>query len=71
VMHRSNKQDDQERLDFYFLVNEWKGEPYLAEPEKSDHLDWFSAEAIPERTLENVKNTLRTYPSRLLSEVNW
>lgn len=71
VMHRSNKEDDQERLDFYFLVREWQGEPYLAEPEKSDHLGWFSATDIPEHTLGHVKSTLGKYESQLLSEINW
>jgi len=71
VMHRSNKEDDQERLDFYFLARKWRGEPYLAEPEKSDHLDWFSAAGVPDRTLEHVKSTLVKYESQLLSEVNW
>lgn len=71
VMHRSNKEDDQERLDFYFLVHEWQGEPHLAEPEKSDHLGWFSAGDIPLRTLEHVRGTLAKYASQLLSEINW
>lgn len=71
VMHRSNKEDDQERLDFYFLVQKWGGEPYLAEPEKSDHLDWFSIADIPEHTLEHVRDTLGKYEAQLLSEVNW
>ena len=71
VMHRSNKEDDQERLDFYFLTSEWEGEPYLAEPEKSDQLDWLSVSELPNHTLEHVRNTLRKYESQLLSEVNW
>lgn len=71
VMHRSNREDDQERLDFYFLASEWVGEPYLAEPEKSDHLDWLSVGELPEHTLEHVRSTLQKYESQLLSEVNW
>ena len=71
VMHRSNKEDDQERLDFYFLVTKWEGDPYLGEPEKSDHLDWFALTELPECTLENVRNTLKLFKGQLLSEVNW
>lgn len=71
VMHRSNKEDDQERLDFYFLIKQWKGEPHLGEPEKSDHLGWFAVSELPENTLENVKRALEAYPNQLLNEVNW
>jgi len=71
VMHRSDKEDDQERLDFYFLVNQWEGDPYLSEPEKSDRLDWFALNELPDHTLENVKNTLKLFKDQLLSEVNW
>jgi len=71
VMHRSDKEDDQERLDFYFLTTEWVGEPYIAETEKADSLDWFAADTLPEQTLENVRNTIISYSLELLSEVNW
>lgn len=71
VMHRSNKEDDQERLDFYFLVDDWQGAPYIAEPNKSDDLQWFSAAQLPDKTLENVGRVLASYGSQLLSEVNW
>ena len=71
IMHRSNKEDDQERLDFYFLIDTWKGKPHLAEPDKSDHLGWFAAKELPDNTLENVKRTFKAYPNQLLSEVNW
>jgi len=71
VMHRSNKEDDQERLDFYFLVKQWIGTPHLAEPEKPDHLDWFEPDSRPENTLANVKRTIKNYQAQLLSELNW
>jgi 8-oxo-dGTP diphosphatase len=71
VMHRSDKEDDQERIDFYFLVKKWQGKPRVAEPEKSDQLGWFAVTGIPERTLENVKHVLQRYQLQNLSEVNW
>lgn len=71
VMHRSDKEDDQERLDFWFLAQEWQGEPYVAEPDKADKLGWFSLSELPEHTLENVRRTLTGHESQLLSELNW
>jgi mutator protein MutT len=70
TMHRSNKEDDQERLDFYFLAQKWHGEPYIAEP-KADRLDWFSLSDLPKHTLENVRRTLQEYEKENLSELNW
>jgi 8-oxo-dGTP diphosphatase len=71
VMHRSDKEDDQERLNFYFLAQKWTGEPYVAEPAKADKLGWFALSELPEQTLENLRKTLRIYESQLLSELNW
>ena len=71
VMHRSNREDDRERLDFYFMTEQWRGEPWLAEPEKSDDLGWYRASELPERTLENVTRALGQYATQMLSEVNW
>lgn len=71
VMHRSDRDDDQERLDFYFSIEQWVGEPYLAEPEKSDDLKWYTVSELPEHTLENVRRTLSVYDTQLLSELNW
>jgi 8-oxo-dGTP diphosphatase len=71
VMHRSDKEDDQARLDFWFVASTWQGEPYIAEPDKADSFDWFELAKLPEKTLENVSRTLKLYESQLLSELNW
>lgn len=72
VMHRSDKDDDQERLDFYCLAHAWQGDPHLAELDKSDRVAWFTIAALPEHTLEkNMQLVLTAYSDRLLSESNW
>lgn len=71
VMHRSDKEDDQERLDFLFLASKWQGDPYIAEPDKADELGWFAIDKLPDHTLENVRRMLTTYKTQLLNEVNW
>ena len=37
VFHRH---EDDERVDFFFQVRNWSGEPFNAEPEKCDELRW-------------------------------
>jgi 8-oxo-dGTP pyrophosphatase MutT (NUDIX family) len=54
TMHRTNRESDRradgidERVDFFFTTHHWKGKPRTMEPEKSDGLDWFSLDDLPE-----------------------
>ncbi len=49
TMHRySHVPVSHERVAYFFTAAEWKGEPTNAEPAKSDHLDWFPLDALPE-----------------------
>lgn len=55
TMVRSGVDDDYPRVDFFFQINEWEGEPTIAEPEKADELAWFNPDELPENTLEHVR----------------
>ena len=46
VMHRKNA-EGQERIDMYFLVEVWRGEPVNKEPHKCSELIWVSQNEIP------------------------
>src|SRR5262245_45955032 len=48
VMHRI---EGEERVDFFFQVHIWSGEPFNAEPEKCDDLRWFDLNQLPENTI--------------------
>ena len=37
-----------ERVDWFFVVNRWHGEPRLLEPDKAADLQWFALDALPE-----------------------
>lgn len=64
TMHRhcTDRNPAHERAAYFFMAKEWTGEPSLVEPEKSDHLDWFAFDALPDmvpymrHALEHVKN---------------
>jgi 8-oxo-dGTP diphosphatase len=71
VMHRSDRDDDFERLDFYFECHDWAGEPTIGEPDKSDLIQWVYRDAIPEKSLDTVKYVLAHYPGHMLSELNF
>lgn len=55
VMHRRS---DREQMDFFFRAQTWTGEPYNREPEKCDHLAWFSRSALPANTVPYVRRAL-------------
>lgn len=54
TLHRTNRGADRaadgldERVDFFFTTQHWRGKPRTMEPEKSAGLDWFSLDELPE-----------------------
>lgn len=62
VMHRI---EDDERVDFFFTVNQWEGEPFNAEPEKCDDLRWVDVNALPANTVPYVRQALANHQKRI------
>jgi len=48
MCHGRSEEPNHERVAYFFLADAWKGEPTNAEPAKSDHVGWFSIDALPE-----------------------
>mgnify|MGYP001569111619 CR=1 FL=1 len=69
VMHR--KEDDI-RMDFFFVVDDWEGEPVNAEPEKCDELRWFPIGLLPENTIPYIRIAIENLQKKIFySEVGW
>ena len=69
TMHR--RQDD-ERVDFFFEVRDWTGEPVNAEPEKCDDLSWFPLDQLPTNTIPYIKQAIDYYKKGIFySEFGW
>lgn len=51
TMHRTNALNDphEERMDLFFEIRTWQGEPHVAEPDKAAELEWWSLDGAPER----------------------
>lgn len=58
VMHRI---EDDERVDFFVVVNKWDGEPFNAEPDKCDDLRWVAVDQLPENTVPYVRQALANH----------
>lgn len=69
VIHRMS---DKEYLDFFFTTEKWQGEPYNAEPEKSDHVGWFSVSNLPKNIVPHVEKVIADHQKNIpYIELNW
>lgn len=58
TMHRQVNADDRaghERIDMFFAVVKWQGEPANNEPHKCDELRWEDTDALPDNMIPEVK----------------
>ena len=71
VMHRKGI-DGSERVDFFFVTNDWPGEPQNVESEKCDDLNWFPLSELPENTIPYIRFALKSWQKGVLySEYGW
>ncbi len=69
VMHRKS---DDIRMDFFFLVNRWKGIPKNTEEAKCSAMEWFPLTALPPNTIPYIKEAISQYQSSsFFSEFGW
>lgn len=72
VQHRKSDWDQTERVDVYFLVEQWSGELCNNEPEKCTALEWFPADKLPENTIVCVREAIQRLLERhAYSEIGW
>lgn len=58
TMHRLSEERDHERVDLYFEVTRWQGEPVNKEPEKCSELRWADPAALPDEVIPVVRQAL-------------
>lgn len=49
---------------YIFLASRWKGQPRIMEANKSDHMDWFALDELPEKTLPYTHQALKTWAKK-------
>lgn len=70
--HVMHQRDNNEYIDFYFVAQNWQGEPTNCEPEKCSEVQWFAINNLPVNILPNVKQALNAYAAgRAYSEFGW
>ncbi|MEM8845488.1 MAG: NUDIX domain-containing protein [Bacteroidota bacterium] len=70
VMHRNNPET--QWVDVFFQSTKWSGEITNREPHKCDDLSWFDLDALPNNTVEYVKQAIEAIKNDCFySEHGW
>ncbi|TLP97072.1 NUDIX domain-containing protein [Nesterenkonia salmonea] len=71
VMHRTgaNGQAIDERVDFFFAVQHWVGEPKIQETDKAEELRWAEPTALPSPIVPHERFVLERWAQATLPAV--
>lgn len=69
VMHRN---EEDVRMDLFYLVTKWKGIPRICEPDKCDDIGWFPIVHLPSNTVPYVRAAIEAWRKGILyQEWGW
>lgn len=74
VAHRHGEKDGlfMDWVDVYFIAKSWEGEPFNAEPEKSQALEWLDLHQLPENIVPPQQAALKKIlNNQLYGEFGW
>ena len=73
IMHRnSGTAENNERIDVFFLAEQWDGDITNTEPHKCDDLSWFDVENLPNNIIPYVDKVLKEIKNKICySEYGW
>lgn len=72
LVHIMHRKENDIRMDFFFLVTSWEGEPTNTELDKCDELAWYPLNNLPNNTISYIKTAIENYKKRILySEIGW
>ncbi len=72
VMHRKSTDQNDERLDFFFMCRKYEEEIRNIEPEKCDDLNWFDIDALPTNIIPYIRKAIENAVNqKVYSELHW
>lgn len=65
TVHRTtaSREPIEQRMDFFFAVRRWQGDPHIAEPDKASDLQWWPVDQPPEHLVPHEAQALRALQS--------
>ncbi|MBD3231830.1 NUDIX domain-containing protein [Candidatus Dependentiae bacterium] len=71
VLHKKND-DNEETIDFFIKVNNWKNTPKNMEPHKCEELKWNPINNLPQNTIDCLKYVINQIGKNIFySEYGW
>jgi 8-oxo-dGTP pyrophosphatase MutT (NUDIX family) len=71
VVH-SKSADGKEYISFFFIAEDWEGEPSIKELDKCDDMSWFPIKSLPENTIPDIKDVIENYQDGVsFAESGW
>jgi 8-oxo-dGTP diphosphatase len=72
TMHRFSDLNNDVRVDVFFAVDNWEGEPKNAEPHKHSELAWLELNKLPDNVMDYVAYALKQIAQgKTYSEFGW
>lgn len=73
VLHRKAiKDENDERLDFFFSCSVWTGEVKNVEPNKCDDLSWYDINSLPDNVIPYVSQAIKqSIKGETYAEIGW
>lgn len=72
VMHRRASETNDERLDFFFVCDNWGGKVKNMEPHKCDDLNWFNINQLPDNIIPYIQDAISNHIKKIIySEKGW
>lgn len=72
IAHIMHRMSEEERIDFFFAIKSWKGNPEITETDKCDELKWFLIKKLPPNIVPYIKKAIQNYGKNILySEFGW
>lgn len=73
LMHRdSGTEENNERVDIFFIADKWAGEIENKEPHKCDDLSWFDLDNLPNNIIPYIKQAIDCIKNKVFySEHGW
>jgi mutator protein MutT len=61
TQHRLAEEGDHERLNLYFELKEWEGEPINSEPDKCSEIKWYDLGNLPNNLVPELQHMFQHY----------
>lgn len=70
AMHR--KEPNEERVNFFFTAEKWRGNPKIMEPHRCDDLRWSEIDDLPTNVIPYIRQAINCFISKTsYSEFGW